>query len=269
MQELVRAAFGVISRTRVAVALVVLVLALAQLLAALGPSTALVGGVLGLVAPVALFVVFLTDLDADRRYSIPSIIVSSLRAFGAFLILDVLAVALVLPIAVVGTSVDALLANGGAISSSQLDPVRFGIIGASFLALAAFFAPLLLVLPVCLNEHDGPWRALKRTWALSRSRRNWVRVVVVVLVAVTVMIEAIRAVGGIAPLAASATLSMAALIIDVAVLAVLYETLIVDSPPGRPMLQPVTVLGRPREVAAAGTFRDSSNRSRKSRRKHR
>ena len=269
MAELFRAAFGVISRTRVAVALVILVSVLAQLLVALSRSLVLIGGILGWVAPVALFVVFLTDLDTDRRYSVPSIIGSLLRAFGALLIAYLLAVALLLAIALVGTWVAVVLANGGAISSSQLDPVRFGIIGASLLAVAAFFAPLLLVLPVCLNEHDGPWRALRRTWALSRSRRNSVRVVVVVLVAATVAIALIRAVGGIAPLAASVTLSMVALIVDVAVLAVLYETLIVDSPPGRSLLQPVPVVGRPREVAAAAIFRESSHRSRKSRRRHR
>ena len=270
MAELVRAAFGVISRRRVAVVLVILVLALAQLLVAASRSLAVIGGILGWVAPVALFVVFLSDLDPGRRNSIPSIIGSLLRAFAAFLILVVLAVALLLAIAFVGTWVAVVLVNGGAISFSQSDPVRFGIIGASLLALAAFFAPLLLLLPVCLTERDGPWSALKRTWALSRSRRHCVRVVVAVLVAISVAVGLIRAVGGIASLAASVTLSMVAFIVDIAVLAVLYDTLIVDSPPGRSPLHHVPIVGRPRELAAAGTFRESAaHRSRKSKRRHR
>jgi hypothetical protein len=270
MEESIRVAVGVISRTRVAVVLVILGLLLpAQLLAAVSPATAVVGAVLGLVAPVTLLVIFLTDLEKDRHYTIPSIVGGLLRAFGALLIAYLLAVALILPIIVVATLFAVVLANGGAISSSQIDPVRGGIIVASLLAIAGFFSPLLLVLPVCLVEHDGPWRALKRTWALSRPRRNSVRVVVVALVAVTVAIGLIRSVGGVGPLAAAVTLSVVILVVDAALVAVLYETLVVDSPPGRALLLAVPVAVRSRELAAAGTFRESTHRSSKSRRRRR
>lgn len=270
MEELIRAAFGVISRTRVAVVLVILGLLLpAQLLAAVSPSTAMVGAALGLVAPVVLLVVFLSDLANDRRHSIPAILGALLRVFGAFLIVLLLGFVLIFAIEVVAMTFAVVLANGGAISSFQVDSVRFGIVVASLLAIAAFFAPLLLVLPVCLAEEAGPWQALKRTWALARSRRNLIRVVVVVLVAVTVAIGLIRALGGAVPLAAAVALSIVVLVVDVAILAVLYETLVVDNPPGGSPLAAVPGAVRSREAAAAGTFRESTHQSRKSRRRRR
>jgi hypothetical protein len=247
VRELLAAAAGLISRRR-GIVLVIAVGALlpAELLARTPASQfgalTYIGGVALNVIAVVLVAVLLADLQGRPLTSITlsGILGASVRSFGALLIAACLLLLLAVPI---------VLAVRLALPSLSLprDSAGWGVLSAAVLVV---FAPVELVVPVCLRERGGPWWSLKRAWSLSRPRRLQIWALLGGLAVLAAAYGQLSHVPGLAPLAALIACSIVSAVLQAALVAVIYVRLVAEEPP-----PPVVATVRSRARAAEGTFR--------------
>lgn len=254
MRTLISAAIGLISRRRLAVVLVVLAVQLpSQLLVQVSPTSAALGAVVGLAALVVLLLVFLSD-GSGRAYPVVRTLVALLRALGSFVIFCLLATALLLVMTVIGTWFVIVLDKAITMTEPQVQQALAATQTLRAVLFVALTAPYwLLVLPVCLEEHGGPWAALKRIWSLSRSRWRLAWLASIASLSLTVPAALIRNPGGIGPVALSMALVTVAFVLDAALSVALYRSLAAQCA----------------ATTAAGTFRPGDHQRRKSRRRQR
>jgi hypothetical protein len=268
MRTLITAAFGLISRRRLAVALAVLALQLPSQLLELSRTTATLGAVVGWAALVLLLLVFLSD-GRGRPYPVVRTLVALLRAFGSLLIIVLIATVLLLLMAFVGTWLVVVLANAIAMTGPQVQQAQFVMLILCAVLLVALISPLwLLLLPVCLEERGGPWAAVKRSWRLSRSRWRLAWLASVASLSLIVPAALFHSLGGIGPVALSMALSTVAFVLGAALGVALYRSLVAQSAAATTAVG-LLLVPRSREVAAAGTFRASGHQGRRSRRRQR
>jgi hypothetical protein len=123
---------------------------------------------LTLVARVTIVLILLSDLRSEQleRDAITQRIGSAtLRTIGSALILA-LSLGLVFGVATL------------VVLSALHAPASIGLVEALALLVSVWFAPLGLVVPVCLTEKGGPFWALGRAWALSRPLRGQMRLTI-------------------------------------------------------------------------------------------
>jgi hypothetical protein len=184
---------------------------------------AILGAGVALLASVTLVLVLLRDLQSRPlalASIVPSVVGATLRTIGASLILAALSAVPWLG----GFIVIVSLLGGG--SAAVAVAVALAIL------VSAFFAPLSLVVPVCLNEHGGPWWALNRAWAISRPRRWQARLLLGGWLILTFGASWVLHGFGpaVAPSVALIVLNVAITVVAAGFLAVLYERLTREPP---------------------------------------